>query len=208
MVPVALLAVVAVLGTSRGVRRAVLSSAGRALVAQDPIEQVDVIVVSVAAGGEGVLEAADLFHAGIASRVAVFAEFPDASDREFTRRHIPFENETERSIRRLHALSVDHVEVIDVGAVTGTASEGEILPEWCDRQGIGAVVVVTTSDHSRRLRRVLRRAMNGHRARALVRPAHYSRFDPETWWTYRDGVRIEIVELEKLLLDVAGHPLS
>ena len=41
-----------------------------------------------------------------------------------------------------------------------------------------------------------------------IRPARFSTFDPDEWWKTQGGVRIEIVELQKLLFDVIMHPLS
>ena len=72
----------------------------------------------------------------------------------------------------------------------------------------GSIIVVATKDHSRRLRRVLDRAMKGHLTRVAVQPARYSSFDPDRWWKTRGGIRIEIIELQKLLLDFALHPIS
>jgi hypothetical protein len=37
---------------------------------------------------------------------------------------------------------------------------------------------------------------------------YYSEFDPDRWWQTRDGARIGLVELQKLLLDLARHPIS
>lgn len=42
------------------IRRSILREAGWALVADDPIESVDIIVISIDADGAGALEAADL----------------------------------------------------------------------------------------------------------------------------------------------------
>jgi hypothetical protein len=42
----------------------------------------------------------------------------------------------------------------------------------------------------------------------IVRSARYSSFDPESWWTTRDGLRTEIVEVQKLLFDIVRHPIS
>jgi hypothetical protein len=41
-----------------------------------------------------------------------------------------------------------------------------------------------------------------------VRPATYSPFQPDRWWQTREGVRIAIIEYEKLALDVLRHPLT
>ena len=54
------------------IRRAILRAAGWALVANDPIEPADIIVVTRDADGAGTLEAADLVHSGVATRVAIF----------------------------------------------------------------------------------------------------------------------------------------
>jgi hypothetical protein len=50
--------------------------------------------------------------------------------------------------------------------------------------------------------------MKGHETRVAVRPARYSQFDPERWWESRGGARTEVVELEKLFLDILLHPIS
>src|SRR3990170_6397216 len=128
------------------------------LVVDEPVERVDIIVVAVDADGAGVLEAADLVHSGIASRVAVFADPPDAVDREFLRRGVGYEDRAARSTRQLRSLGVTAVEQVP-RAVAGTEAEGEVLPAWCDQNKFRSIVVVSLADHSRRLRRVLRRSM-------------------------------------------------
>ena len=52
------------------------------------------------------------------------------------------------------------------------------------------------------------RDMKGHSTHVAVRAARYSSFDPDRWWETRGGIRTEIIELQKLLLDVVLHPLS
>ena len=153
------------------------------------------------------LEAAELFHSGVAMRVAVFADPPGTVDREFIRRGIPYEDAAARSIRQLKALGVDTIDRIPRNEA-GTENEGRVLPDWCDEHGFHSVIVVSTSDHSRRLRRVLHRSMKGHQTKVAVRSARYSDFDPDRWWESRGGIRTEIEEFEKLLLDVVHHPIS
>ena len=188
-------------------RRPILRAAGWALVVNEHVEPADVIVVSADADGAGVLEAADLVHSGFATRVAVFADPPDAVvDLEFIRRGIPYEGAAARSFRQLRALGVDTIEHIP-RYVAGTEDEGPVLAEWCDQHRFRSVVVVSTSDHSRRLRRVLHRSMKGHQTRVTVRSSRYLIFDPDRWWETRGGIRTEVLELEKLLLDVVRHPI-
>lgn len=187
-------------------RGSILRAAGWALVVDEPSVPADIIVVAIDADGAGVLEAADLVHNGIATRVAVFADPPDAVDQEFIRRGVPYDDWAERSVRQLRSLGVTAIERIP--RVTGTEDEARVLPGWCDQHGFRSVVVVTTPDHSRRLARWLHRSMKGHRTRVTIRVARHSPFNPDRWWETRGGLRTWIVEFEKLLLDVLRHPIS
>jgi hypothetical protein len=210
---VGLVLVVVLLGAASigisAIRQRLLRAAGWALVVNDRIEPADIIVVSLDADGAGVLEAANLIHSGMARRVAIFTGTPDPVAREFIRRGVPYEDEAARSVRQLRSLGVETIDQIP-GSVLGTEDEGPVLADWCNRQGFRSVIVVSTADHSRRLRRVLHRSLKGHHTRAMVHPAsaRYPHFDPDRWWESRGGVRVAIEEGEKLLLDVLRHPIS
>ena len=188
-------------------RAAILRTAGWALVVDEPVDRSDVVVVTSEAGPGGLIEAADLVHRGTTTRVAVFADPPDDSERELSRRGVPYEDRAARSIRQLRFLGVVNVEEIPL-TVVGTDNESRVLHGWFDRRAFRSVVVVSTPDHSRRLRRVLRRVLKGHQTKVMVRVARYSDFDPDRWWQTRGGARIGIVEMQKLLLDLALHPMS
>jgi hypothetical protein len=189
------------------VREPVLRAAGWALVVDEPVAPADIIVVSLSSGGAGALEAADLVQSGIATRVAVFADPPSGEDHEFIRRGLPYEDASARQIRQLRWLGVTDVMQIP-GTQAGTEGESQVLPPWCDQHQFRSIVFVAARDHSRRWRRVLNRIMKGHPTRVTVRPERYSIFDPDRWWETRDGVRTEISELQKLVLEVVLHPLS
>jgi uncharacterized SAM-binding protein YcdF (DUF218 family) len=188
-------------------RLALLQGAGSALVGSQALEAADVIVVSTGADAAGALTAADLFHAGLSSHVAVFADPPSPEDLEFLKRGLPYENAAERSVRWLQMLGVPNATIIP-RAVAGTDDEGVVLPPWCHEQQLRSVLVVTTPDHARRVRRILARAMSGQATRVIVHPSSYSRYDPNSWWQSRHGIRTQIVESQKLVLDFIRHPLS
>lgn len=189
------------------IRTSILRAAGWALVVNDPIEPVDIVVISIDSDGSGVLEATDLVKSGVATRVAVFAGRPDAVSSEFLRRGIPYEDGAARSVRQLNELGLEAVEMIPK-SVRGTTEEGPVVADWLHRQGLRSVLIVSTSDHSRRLRRVLHRSLRDPQTKVIVRSSRYTHFDPDRWWKSRNGIRTEIEEGEKLLLDVVLHPIS
>src|SRR5690242_12899007 len=190
----------------RSVREPVLRAAGWALVVNEPVAPADIIVLSLDSGGAGALEAADLVQSGISKRVAVFMDPPSGEDHEFIRRGLPYEDAAAKQIRQLRSLGV--TDVVQISRIDGTEGEGRVLPPWCDEHQFRSIVVVATKDHSRRVRRVLDRVMKGHPTRVTIQPARYSSFDPDRWWETRGGVRTEIFEFQKLLLDVVLHPVS
>lgn len=200
----ALLAAVAILAV-RPLREPVLRAAGWALVVNEPIAPADIIVVSLDSGGAGALEAADLVRDGIASRVAVFVDPPSGEDHEFIRRGLPYEDAGARQVGQLKSLGVTDIVQIPAADI-GTEREGQVLPAWCAAHQIRSLVFVAARDHSRRAKRVLDRAMRDHSIQVTVRPARYSSFDPERWWQTRAGLRIGIVELQKLAFDLLRHP--
>jgi hypothetical protein len=188
------------------VREQVLRTAGWALVVNEPVAPADIIVISLDSSGAGALEAADLVQGGIATRVAVFTDPPSGEDHEFIRRGLPYEDASARQIRQLRWLGVTDVAQIP-RTEGGTEGEVQVFPPWCDEHQFRSIVFVAARDHSRRLRRMLDRVMKGHPTRITVRPARYSSFDPDRWWKTREGVRAEIVELQKLALDAVLHPM-
>jgi len=190
-------------------RTYILRSAGWLLVVEDqpPVKSADIIVVAIDADGAGTLEAADLVHRGVSAQVAVFEDRSNAGvDREFLRRGLPYEDRAAISTRQLHSLGVQNVE--QIARVSGSEQEGHILPNWCDKRGYHSAVLVTSSDHSRRLSRILRRSLHGHQTRITILSSPYSEFTPDGWWKTRAGVRVGIFEFEKLLLDFLLHPFS
>jgi hypothetical protein len=205
IVAMAALAVFAIVAVG-SLRQPILRAAGWALVVDEPVASADIIVLSLDSASAGALEAADLVQRGISKRVAVFMELPNVEENEFIRRGVPYEDAGINQIRQLRSLGV--TDVVRISGIDGTEGGGRALQLWCDEHQLQSIVFVATKDHSRRSRRVLDRSMKGQPTRVTVQPARYSSFDPDRWWETRDGVRTEIVELQKLLLDVVLHPMS
>ena len=185
----------------------ILRQVGAVLVYSDPLVAVDVVVVTLDSGSAGALEAGELVRSGAASRVAVFHDPPRyTADLELVRRGLPYDDRSARQMDLLTLLGVRNVLRIPV-PVSGTTDEVSALPGWCLAQGFRSVMVVATSDHSYRLHRALVRSTNEQPIGYLVRPSRYSAFDPDRWWTERTGIRIAVIELQKLLLDFVMYPM-
>jgi hypothetical protein len=207
MLLILLALVTAVIVTVPSVHRPVLRAAGWALVVNEPVAPADIIVISLDSGGAGALEAADLVQSGIATRVAVFVDPPAGEDLEFIRRGLPYEDASARQIRQLRWLGV--TDVVQIPRTDeGTEGEGQVLPRWCDQHEFRSIVFVVARDHSRRIRRLLDRVMKGHLTRVTVQAERYSAFDPDRWWETRGGIRTEIQEFQKLVLNLILHPIS
>lgn len=196
-----LLAVLAVL-----FHEPVLRAAGEALIQIDPVSPAEAAVLTTDSNAGGALEAADLVARGLVPRVVVFTEPPGPEAPEFARRGAVYEDDGARQLRYLAALGVTAVERLEIGEA-GSHPEADALRRWCLDHGVKAVVVVTSPDHSRRLRRMLRRELAPQGIHVTVRPAAFARFDPHAWWKTRTGRRIALVEWQKLLLELVMYPL-
>ena len=188
-------------------RAPILTAVGRLLVVADPLDSSDVIVVTTDAGEAGILEASDLVHRGTASQVAVFDTPPDKVDSELKRRGVPYFDVAALLIRQLNGLGVTYVVKIPLEAL-GTHNESHALSGWLKRHRFRSVVLVTETEHSRRSRRIFRRALKGQLINLYVQPSHYSSFNPENWWKSRHNLKTGIIELQKLVVDLLFHPIS
>ena len=205
---VAALFVIVLVVSVPGSRDTILRSAGHLLVVSPSSEKsADIIVVAIDAQSGGTLKAADLVHAGVSNRVAVFDDPPTPADLEFIRRGLPYDDRAVTSTNQLHLLGIQNVEQVP-RRTSGSEEEGEILPAWCAQHGYRTVVLVASADHSRRLSRILRRSDRTSGIRTTVVSSPWSSFNPDSWWTTRAGIRTGIVESEKLLLDCLRHPFS
>jgi hypothetical protein len=185
-------------------RHATLLRVGALLVHADALEPADAIVIAVDGGAPEVLEAVDLVHAGLARTVWVFTEPMDEMAQEFARRGLPYANKSTVTVQTLRALGVADARLLEP-AVDGSNGEAERLPVWCREQHFQRVLFVVVADHSRRMKRMLERSDAGA-TDIRVRYSRYAQFHPQSWWRTRSGIRMAIIEAQKLFLDVLNYP--
>lgn len=173
--------------------------AGRFLVVNDDLPpRADAIVVLAGSIADRVLEAADLYRAGVAPRVLV------------TRERLP------AGLAELHALGVSPPESDQItrealvrlgvppGAIatlrrrtTSTATEARTIARHACAHGLRSLVVVTSRTHTRRARLILRRAL-GSEVALTIRGSRYDPFPASRWWRRRHAAKQLLGEYEKL----------
>ncbi|HVL68404.1 MAG TPA: hypothetical protein VM364_14170 [Vicinamibacterales bacterium] len=201
---VLLLAVVAAVALGLGAyaaRRTLLTWVGHQLVAVDPLEPSDAILV-LAGGTPGrEIEGADLYLAGYAPLVVITRE-PDYSGVELLKaRSIRVASHMEERLRYLRELGVPEASTVVLrgarridaprgaaGSRVGAASWGEIT----DRRHLGL-------PHRPR-RMIFRREFGGSGIRLALRAAAADRFRPDTWWQNRVTLRNGLIEWQKQVL--------
>jgi hypothetical protein len=184
-----------------------LRQAGQVLVAEDPLAPADVIVLTVDARRPGVVEAIDLVEAGLSQRVAFFVDPRWRIDEARVRQGVRVDDVGAGIMYDLLAAGVVDVAPIPT-AVNGTRDEGPVLARWCADHRVRSVIVVAPPDHTRRVRRMLRRSMKDVPTRVVVRAIRSAEFEPSRWWYTRGGVRTQLEESGKLLMDLLRHPFS
>ena len=192
-------AVLAILGVVLGAGLAALIlGAGRLLVVSDPLpERADAIVVLAGSIADRVLEAADLYRAGVAPRVVVTRERLPRGDWALRAHGVRLPESDEQMLAALHALGVPPSATGLIPRRTNsTESEARTIARWvCARAR--SVVVVTSRYHSRRARMILRRAL-GSTVVLSVRPSRHDPFEQARWWGDRRDAKAVLSELEKL----------
>jgi len=192
-------AVLVILGVVLGASlMALVLGAGRILVRSDPLpEHADAIVMLAGSISDRVLEAADLYRAGVAPRVVVTRERVPRGDWALRARGVRLPESAEQTVAALQALGVPASAITVIPRRTiSTDSEAHTIARWvCARAR--NVVVVTSRYHSRRARMILRQALAPEIALA-VRPSRHDPFQPGRWWRDRRDAKAVLSELEKL----------
>ena len=171
--------------------------AGRILVASDPLpEHADAIVMLAGSISDRVLEAADLYRAGVAPRVVVTRERVPRGDWALRARGVRLPESAEQTVAALQALGVPPSAITVIPRRTiSTDSEAHTIARWvCARAR--SVVVVTSRYHSSRARMILRQAI-APEIDLAIQPSRHDPFQAGRWWRDRRDAKAVLSELEK-----------
>ncbi|MBI3769567.1 MAG: hypothetical protein HY271_13910 [Deltaproteobacteria bacterium] len=187
--PIVALALALVLATLWLGRRPLLIAMGSALLAEDALTPVDVIVVSNAAARIDALEAARLYREGVSRRLIIPEWVVDPLDAEMRRLGVPYLDTTSlvRTILERSGVPAAAITVVP-GPVEGTDDEVAVAAEYVRTEELQSVLYLVPRTHSARARWLLRRLLPAP-TRVVVRSGRLDGYTADGWWRSRDHSR-------------------
>ncbi len=175
--------------------------AGSRLVIADKIESADLIMVLMGPIPDRALQAADLYHEGVSSKIVFCNDFQPGA-RQLLEYEIRLDNIADIAKSTLIQLGVqaEHIHILD-HFTSSTQDEAIRLRDYLlQNPDLESVVLVTSSYHSRRtysiFSKVFRRA--GLDIDLYISENPYTDFSGERWWKDRSSATMVVFEYLKL----------
>ena len=175
-----------------------LPRAGSWLVVQDPLEKADAVYVLGGTLYERPLEAVDLYREGWAPRIMLVRQMADFGEAELVKRGLPYPREVDVQIDVLGRLGIPRDAIVIIDPADSTADEADHLRAVVTRDRLSRVIVVTSKQHTRRARMVMRRRLDGAGTQLIMRYSRYDRSDVDRWWARRGTLRFTLFEYQRL----------
>ena len=172
---------------------------GSWLVVRDPLAKSDAIIVLGGTMYERQLEAVDLYAEGWAPRIYLFRELADWGELALIERGVSYTPVVEVQIEAMLGLGVPRDAILLLNRAGSTAEEADFVRELVTAEKMSRVIVVSSMQHTRRARLVMRRKLAGTGAGVIVRPSRYDRSNVEQWWSQRATLRFTLFETQRLL---------
>jgi uncharacterized SAM-binding protein YcdF (DUF218 family) len=169
------------------------------LVAEDPLAKADAILVLGGTMYERQLEAAELYREGWAPRLFLIREIADWGERELLARGVPYLRPIDIQIDLLQKIGVPRDAITVLEQANSTAQEADYAYDLVTRERLSSVIVVTSKQHTRRARLVMRRRLADTGAQVIVRASRYDRSDVDRWWASRSTLRFTVFETQRLV---------
>lgn len=179
-------------------REPMLTAVGNFLIVRDELRPCDAIVVLSGSLPDRILEAVDLYQAGLAPRVVLTQETPLPGLLELRARGGTMleRHEQNLDIARQLGVPATALSVVTTPAWS-TVTEAEALVAYFREQGIRSIVLVTSKAHARRAGLTFRDLTRGS-LQVLMAPSRYDPFSPAEWWRRRPWARRVCIEYLKL----------
>ena len=171
---------------------------GSWLVVEDPLAKSDAIIVLGGTMYERQLEAVDLYNEGWAPRIYLFREVIDWGELALIERGVPYTKVVDIQIDAMLQFGVPRDRIVILDRAGSTSEEADFVRQLVTSEKWSRVIVVSSKQHTRRARLVMRRKLSGTGGDVIVRPSRYDRSNVEDWWTERATLRFTLFETQRL----------
>jgi len=176
------------------VREPLLVRLARSLTVNDAVAPADFLVVLGGDAETRPFAAAALYRQRMAPRVLIFEH---AVSRLDTLGLTPTHDELYLAVLRLEGVPAGVIERIP-GIVDSTSDEARSLRRFLSAHPARRVILVTSTEHTRRARWVFRRVLRDVSVDVRVAPSPHLSFDETNWWRSDDGALVYMHEFLKL----------
>jgi uncharacterized SAM-binding protein YcdF (DUF218 family) len=123
----------------------------------------------------------------------------DWGELELIERGVPYTKVVDVQIDAMVRLGVPRgaIEILD--RAESTAAEADYVRQLVLARKLSRVIVVSSKQHTRRVRLVMRRRLADTGTDVIVRPSRYDRSNVERWWSERATLRFTLFETQRLL---------
>ncbi len=175
--------------------------AGTWLVKDDQVKHADVMVMLTGSISDRVLQTADLYNEGVATRLWIVEEGMGAS-RALEARGVRLISNTTQVKSAMITLGIpaDSIRIVP-GDAASTRMEAEIVRSYLRTQtGIDTLLLVTSAAHTRRAFKIFKAAFSPLDEPPVVccSPSTYTDFHPEKWWRSKEDIQEVVNEYMKL----------
>ena len=171
---------------------------GSWLVVEDPLAKSDAIIVIGGTMYERQLEAVDLYNEGWAPRIYLFREVIDWGELALIERGVPYTKVVDIQIDAMLQFGVPRDRIVILDRAGSTSEEADFVRQLMVSGKWSRVIVVSSKQHTRRVRLVMRRKLSGTGGDVIVRPSRYDRSNVEEWWSERATLRFTLFETQRL----------
>ena len=175
-----------------------LRGLGSWLVVQDPLQKADAIFVLSGTRFERPLEAVELYKAGWAPRVALMRQVSDYGELHLMQLGIPYPSEVDAQLDVMTRLGLPVASILILNEANSTAEEADILHDAAAANRWSSVIVVTSKQHTRRARLVMKRRTAPLGLNVITRYSRFDQADTDRWWTNRSVLRFTLFETQRL----------
>lgn len=165
-------------------RAPVLRPFAKFLIREDSLQNADALFVLSGAGYERGNEAAKIFAKGFVPRVICTGANLQVEFKVFGIDTL----ESEVTVANLRRLGIADSNIVKIPDGTSTREESNVILNYCLKNNLKKIMIVSSKLHTRRVNKVFRRKFEDAGIKVIVRGAPPLSFNEMLWWQNEDGM--------------------